>query len=298
MISIIICSRSTSPSQSLKDNIENSIGVPHEVICIDNSTNKYGICEAYNLGIAQSKYQILCFMHDDIEYHTNNWGKAVSGHFKDEQVAAIGVAGTPYFAYMPGPWWSTGNFYEHLLQSSQIAAEPVLKSNIQKSKIAQVVAFDGVWFCIKKSVLDTIRFDDINFKDFHLYDMDICMQMHSQGLKMYCVSDVLIHHQSMGSVNGAWIENDLVFHEKWRKTLPVSCIAVDNNQSGRYEYKTLNAFIWICFTNGWSNKKIYSYALKYLLEFKKGYFFYKTPGYFLKFTFKRFFKKGEPFYAN
>ena len=35
MISIIICSRFQSISKELKDNIENTVGVVHEIICID-----------------------------------------------------------------------------------------------------------------------------------------------------------------------------------------------------------------------------------------------------------------------
>ena len=48
MISIIICSRFQSISKELKDNIENTIGVVHEIICIDNSKSQYDIFSAYN----------------------------------------------------------------------------------------------------------------------------------------------------------------------------------------------------------------------------------------------------------
>ncbi len=39
MISIIICSRFQSISKELKDNIENTVGVVHEIICIDNGSS-------------------------------------------------------------------------------------------------------------------------------------------------------------------------------------------------------------------------------------------------------------------
>ena len=50
MISIIICSRFQSISKELKDNIENTVGVVHEIICIDNSKSQYDIFSAYNEG--------------------------------------------------------------------------------------------------------------------------------------------------------------------------------------------------------------------------------------------------------
>ncbi|SHN24179.1 glycosyltransferase [Mucilaginibacter sp. OK098] len=294
MISVIICSRSTN--QTLVNNIEATIGVPYELILIDNSNNEYSICEAYNLGVKKSKYSLLCFMHDDIVYHTNNWGTAVINHFTSVQIGAIGIAGTPYYSYMPGAWWGSGIFYENILQSSQEDPKPVLKSNSNGLLTRQVVAFDGVWFCIKKSLFELIKFDEVSFKGFHFYDTDICMQLHNLGVKMYCVNDVLVHHSSIGSMNNTWIENALIFQEKWRQKLPALCTNISFGQLCRFEYKILNEFIWICASNGWENRRIYKLALKYLLSFKKGYLFYKTPGYFIKFAFKMIFKKGMPFY--
>jgi GT2 family glycosyltransferase len=295
MISVIICSRSAN--QTLLNNIETTIGVTYEVILIDNSNNDYSICAAYNLGVKRSKYATLCFMHDDIIYHTNNWGSAVLNHFNNAEAGSIGIAGTPYYSYMPGAWWGSGVFYEHILQSSNTNKQPVLKSNSNGHLTRQVVAFDGVWFCIRKSLFEQIKFDETNFKGFHFYEADICMQMHNLGIKMYCVNNVRIHHSSTGSMDNSWIENALIFQKKWRKKLPALCTNINFNQQCKFEYKALNEFIWICATNNWSNRKIYNLALNHLLSFKRGYMFYKTPGYFIKFAFKMIFKKGAPFYS-
>ena len=190
MISIIICSRTATLSKELTLNISKTIGVDHELIVIDNSQNQYCICDAYNLGVKQSKYDILCFMHDDITYHSQNWGKNVVTHFTDIQVDAIGVAGTPYCAYMPGPWWGNDILYEHLLQGDEQNADAQLKSNGEPDKKRQATILDGVWLCIRKPLFNTIGFDDINFKGFHFYDADICMQIHQVGGKLWCVNNV------------------------------------------------------------------------------------------------------------
>ena len=70
MLSLIICSRNSDISATLKKNIETTIGINYELIVINNSLNHYSIFEAYNQGIRKSKYQFLCFMHEDILYHT------------------------------------------------------------------------------------------------------------------------------------------------------------------------------------------------------------------------------------
>lgn len=74
MISCIICSRTSTISNELMQNISSTIGCEYEIITIDNSTNKHNIFQAYNEGIRRAKGEYLCFMHDDILYHTENWG--------------------------------------------------------------------------------------------------------------------------------------------------------------------------------------------------------------------------------
>ncbi|RZL34369.1 MAG: glycosyltransferase, partial [Pedobacter sp.] len=104
LISIIICSRTTTISDKQKNNIAATVGFEHEIIAIDNSKNELSIFEAYNIGILKSKGDIFCFMHDDIFFHTQDWGKNVYHHFSNDQVGAIGVAGSPYATKMPGSW--------------------------------------------------------------------------------------------------------------------------------------------------------------------------------------------------
>jgi len=297
MISLIVCSRTNSISQILLDNIEATIGVPYELVIIDNSTNRYNICEAYNLGVARSKFGILCFMHDDITYHSHNWGQAVQTHLDTRQFGLIGIAGTPYLSFMPGTWWGSGKIYQNLLQSPKPGEAAILKTNVAASEFKEVVAVDGVWFCVKKELFDTVRFDDINFKAFHCYDVDLCMQLQSLGIKRYCIGDVLLSHNSMGALNSSWIENALIFQKKWQHSLPASTEQFGLNQSCILEYKALNEFILICSANRWQNGKIYKMALSYLFKFKRGYLFYKTPGYLVKFIYKALFKKGAPFYT-
>ena len=91
-ISIIICSRTKKLTPVFLENIEKTVGVDYELIVIDNSENKYSIFEAYNLGIKKSKGEVLCFMHDDVLFHTNNWGNILQTIFnKNELIGLIGI---------------------------------------------------------------------------------------------------------------------------------------------------------------------------------------------------------------
>ena len=73
MISCIICSRRSDISAELKENIASTIGCEYELVAIDNSKKEYSIFSAYNEGVRRANGEILCFMHEDILYHTQGY---------------------------------------------------------------------------------------------------------------------------------------------------------------------------------------------------------------------------------
>jgi glycosyltransferase involved in cell wall biosynthesis len=157
MISIIICSRNPDISDELKQNIAKTIGVEYELIVIDNSKNKYTIFSAYNEGVRRAQYPYLCFMHDDILYHTDNWGTKVIEHFKDEKIGLIGVIGGHYMPKCPASWWSAESRSGQIIQGfinekNEYETELYKYTNNKKNdcEIIEVASIDGLWFCIPK----------------------------------------------------------------------------------------------------------------------------------------------------
>lgn len=222
MISIIICSQKPALPEPLEQNIASTIGCEYEVVFIYNEDNKYSIFEAYNIGIQKSRFDILCFMHDDILYHTNNWGKNVITHFNEENVGAIAVAGSKYLPPVPATWFSLEEEYMDIIQHYTPHDEGTrVTKNQTKELRTEIVAFDGVWFCIHKNVFNEIAFDTNTFKGFHAYDIDIAMQIVSKGYKIYAVFDVLIEHFSCGSLSKQWVESVTRFYLKWHRSLPI-----------------------------------------------------------------------------
>lgn len=228
MISIIICSKFNTLDTSLKANIQQTIGdVDYEIIHIDNSRNDYNIFQAYNLGVERAKGGILCFMHEDICYHSHDWGRRVEEHFHDEEVGAIGVAGGKYVA-KELDWRFYGMHEVALMQgNSTIEQHPQYEivyypeGRNDGRLLTSVALLDGVWLCIRKKLFDTIRWDDQTFHDFHLYDSDICMQINSQGSNIYVCHDILIEHKSYGTFTTNYKENLDLFLHKWSDSLPL-----------------------------------------------------------------------------
>lgn len=247
MISIIICSREPNLDTKLKANIEATIGVEYEIIFINNSQNLYTIFQAYNLGVSQSKYETLCFMHDDIHILTHDWGNIVLESYYDEKVGAIGIAGSPYVSWMPGTWWSAGINAQNVIQGDIKVTEYFEHLNIRK--FSEVLLLDGVWFCIRKKLFQKIRFDEMSYQGFHMYDMDICMQIHQQKFKCLSLYNIDINHESQGVLNNPWIKNRIQFRKKWKHLLPLSNLKLTWYQIAIYEWRNTLAFLKIKMKN-------------------------------------------------
>jgi hypothetical protein len=240
MISLVICSRTSQLNESLRQNIEATIGVEYELVLIDNSKNDLSIFQAYNKGVELSKYPFICFMHDDIEYLTNNWGKLAIRRFEDKMVGAVGISGSPYLSILPGPWWSSGIISKYIMEVYK-KTENIVNITYQTpiDNALEVVALDGVWLFIRKAALKDIQFDEISYKGYHFYDLDISMQLKKSGFILLSVYDVLIKHQSIGNINYSWLKSSLLFSFKWRNWLPMSIIKTSLYQKILFEYKSL-----------------------------------------------------------
>lgn len=228
MISIIICSKNIHLDEALEKNIQATIGTDYEIIHIDNSQRAYNIFQAYNLGITRAKGDNLCFMHEDIIFHSDNWGKIVEFYLAQPLVGALGVAGG--YAVTEDLDWRFHNLNDMFLcqDYTSVEAEPqrycmYRPTSEPHAPLRPVVLLDGVWMCMRRELFNTICFDENNFHDFHLYDSDICMQINQTGLGIFVTHDILLEHLSEGSFSQSFVDSYNVFVEKWHKHLPLFC---------------------------------------------------------------------------
>lgn len=231
MLSIIICSRTKEINDNLLRNIKEHIGnIIYEIICIDNSKNQYNIFQAYNNGIKKASYPYLCFMHDDILFHSDNWGRNIIKHFEDESIGMLGISGPRFLSFVPSIWWGSNayNKYspsvcQHSLDTNRNTRVSVYQ-NIKPTykNTIDVIAIDGLFFCIRKSLFDHISFDEKTYKGFHFYDLDISMQIKNSGYRIVVIYDVLIEHISASQLNISWLDSARFFYDKWKNNLPLT----------------------------------------------------------------------------
>ncbi len=240
MLSIIICSRKSKLSTSFSENLKDTIGCDYESIVIDNSGNIYSIFEAYNLGIERSKGDFLCFIHDDILFHTKNWGFIVQDVFEqNKKLGLLGVAGAKTKTKMPSAWWDCPEV-DKLLYIKQYlrngSVEDWEKGFTDKS-MEKVVAIDGVFMVARRD--DNFSFHK-SFEGFHCYDLNISFEYFKLGYEIMVSNLILVEHFSLGKLDENWYSSTLQMHKLYSNLLPLKEEAIDYKD---FEFRNGTNFI-------------------------------------------------------
>ena len=223
IISVIVCSRKASKKTAHLDHIAQTIGCDYEYIKIDNSENKYSITQAYNKGVNNAKGDILVFIHEDVFFLTENWGTVLLEKFrKNDSTGLIGVAGTKALLNKPGSWASAGKEYHcgQVVHDLKHKDGQFLTMFSYDKTDTKVVAVDGLFFTVRGTLFERIRFDEQTFRHFHFYDLDICMQV-SATHDIIVTYDILLKHLSAGTFDAVWKQNAELFINKYKDRLPV-----------------------------------------------------------------------------
>lgn len=225
MLSLIICSKHPTTSKVLLQNISQTIGCEYEIIHMDNSQGKYSIFQAYNEGVRLSKGENLCFMHEDLTFNSDNWGYKAEQYLKDDNLGLLGVAGVKVVpthgdARMGGYFYGCNWDRYYTIEKNPRSAIDMKK--IQPLGILkECAAVDGLWFCIPKRMFRQIKFDENTYQGFHLYDLDISMQVQMTGKIVMICDDIIIEHDSVGLFNQSFSDNLGIFSNKWKDVLPL-----------------------------------------------------------------------------
>ena len=228
MISIIICSRYSDIPTKMRQNIAETIGCDHELLVVDNSRNKYSIFQAYNEGVRRSKGDILCFVHEDVLFRSMDWGRVIAAHFwDDEKVGLIGFAGAHFFPDIPMYWDRSPMVSEYNLTTRGSKTERCFSvEHFGNETMVEVVAVDGLCFFMRRDLFDRVAFDENTFRGFHMYDLDISMQVRETGYKVCVCDDVLVEHFYEFNPSKAGFElfeaNLQKFFDKWSSYFPLT----------------------------------------------------------------------------
>jgi hypothetical protein len=279
MISVLICSANPILLQKITENIEKTIGVPFEIISIDNRLEKKGICAVYNELASVSKFEFLCFLHEDVLLKTENWGQIIiQTFFNNTKIGLLGIAGSKYkSSYYSG--WYTGikeldcaNYiHEHSSKTEHVFLSP------SNNDLEEVVCIDGVFMFATKTAWCEIKFDDKLLKGFHFYDIDFSLRMAHQYKVVVTFNIELVHITRGGDYSNNWIQTAISYHRKRKYLLPFSktplpgrridkkVIITTMDHLKNYKIDLRNKIKWIVFQKLYLNPLFYYSILKFIL---------------------------------
>ena len=229
MISVLICSNNVNLLKQVTDNITKTIGSEFEILHYDNRSERKGLCEVYNKLANRAAYPILCFIHEDILFNTNNWGKKIEEILEsDREIGLIGIAGCKYKSKYFSGWFSGVKELDcaNYVHQYKDGVEKVNLSSNNKS-LEEVVCIDGVFMCCRKNVWSGNNFDENLLKRFHFYDIDFSLRI-ARTCKVVVTYEVtLTHITSGGDYGNSWVVEATKYHKKTTNALPFSKIRVN-----------------------------------------------------------------------
>lgn len=223
MISIIVCSVNPEQNKSFQENIKQTIGVPYEILVHDNRKVNWGLCRTYNHYARMSKYDLLCFFHEDILFHTTDWGKIIIDFYRQKPDAGVvGFAGSTVKTQYINGWGSyRGTNRKNLVQYKKNGTPKNAVTNPDNLDFAPVAVLDGLALITTKKVWEKNTFDEKTFSRFHLYDLDFSLQV-AQHYTNYVCYKIKIIHLSEGNYTKEWFRESEKFIRKWTHVLPFS----------------------------------------------------------------------------
>ncbi|MGJ1194265.1 MULTISPECIES: glycosyltransferase [Sphingobacterium] len=206
MISIIISSYNKKNFSRLKNNIDETIGIPYELIQIWNP-GKMGICEAYNSGAKVSKYEYLLFIHEDIKFLEKNWGRSLIESFMSlYNIGILGLAGSKVKFKLPY------GYHSDLRGADFMFVKHSVNDIVQNLRSPiKVKVLDGVFLSMTKTIWEKFKFNE-QISGFHFYDIDITLRT-SKFCQNYVLPKISILHFSMGKFDNSWIRSCIKFHK-------------------------------------------------------------------------------------
>lgn len=225
MLSVLICSVNDELLRQVKQNIAETVGVPHEILVWDNKASNDGICRVYNRLADDAQYSLLLFLHEDVTFQTINWGQKLVQKFEeDSAVGLIGVAGSRYKGKMYSGWYTSNKEIDlyNIIHTDGKQVNAMLNRADTSTHYHDAVCIDGVFMMCRKNVWEQIRFDEQLLKGFHFYDLDFSVRV-AAVTKVLVVTDVtLVHHTNGGDYGSRWVNEAFIYHAAKENELPVS----------------------------------------------------------------------------
>ena len=268
MFTIICCSVRPERVAKLSENIAQTIGdVEYQMIAFDNREVGDGICRIYNKCAEQARYPYLCFVHEDVEFLTPNWGRMIAEKLREESCGVVGFAGSIIKTYCPIGWrLGRRDTRSHYVQFMRGKFHKKHSESSSKEDYSQVVTLDGMCLFVRREVWAEHRFDEVLLDGFHGYDIDFTLSV-AQSHKNWVCNLVDIVHYSEGAYSAAWLETMQQLCDKWRKHLPIVAYPMSEAELRRFQQDSDYAYIRFMWQKGFFDKRSFCDGLRHIVRY-------------------------------
>ncbi|MBI4847605.1 MAG: glycosyltransferase [Nitrospirae bacterium] len=203
---IVVDNGSTDETQKVFD-------AGHKGVTYVRNDENLGVAKALNIGAKAAKYDVLCFMHNDLFVFREGWAGAIHNFIAN--TANAGVAGLYGAKTLRKDGSFRGRTIVHAKKDS-----PAIKRPFEK-----VAVVDGLLMAMSKTVFEKTGGFHEDFR-MHYYDKDISMRAVKVRLDNY-VLNISFEH-ACGTTRAQIKADDSIrdeaqekFIEIWKHSLPV-----------------------------------------------------------------------------
>jgi hypothetical protein len=218
VVSVVISTKKID--EGYLNHVEKMFSHPKTEILIYENDGVSSLTEIYNLGLEDSKNDIVVFIHDDLILETQNiTPKIVKLFEKHSDYGIIGLAGTNNL--LSGTWWQDRDSMFGIVGHEHEGKRHVNKYSKQEfnEKLKRVTVVDGLFFMVHKQRIKK-KFN-IEFQGFHFYDISFCVDNFLEDVKIGVTTKIRVTHKSIGATNKQWEKNRLFFHALYEPKLPL-----------------------------------------------------------------------------
>lgn len=221
-VSVVISTRKID--DDYVKHVKKMFSQPDTEINIYENDGVSSLTEIYNVGLQDSKNDLVVFMHDDLILETPNMTPKIVKMMGDHSIDSsrygiVGIAGTDKLT--SGMWWQNReNMYGvvgHVHEGKRHVNH--YSKGVFNEKLKDVVTVDGLFFIVHKKRIKK-RFNE-DFKGFHFYDISFCVENYLEGVRIGLTTKFGVTHKSIGITNKQWEKNKLFFEALYEKKLPL-----------------------------------------------------------------------------
>lgn len=222
-LSVVFSTRAID--QKFINHIRNTVGVKDVEVIPYVNNNEFSLTEIYNRGLRESKSEIVLFVHDDVIFNKNGWGKALLSQFRDTDYGILGIAGATGLIQdnhgIALAWWSLNHRCVGRIKHESKNNREIIDSHWsnQFDHPIPVICLDGVFIAVNKNKIR--KYFDEEFKGFHYYDISFTFSNYLAGTKVGVTFEIDLTHKSVGnSASPEWKRNQIIFSRKYEGSLP------------------------------------------------------------------------------